>query len=202
MLVPIVIVVIGIFAIDYHLSFVTTSRTISPRTLVGPTIASLSAASPPTAPPAPWAVVLCARPAFISAWTTLVVARRAFFMRHAAQGAHVGVAQIHPSATAQAAWQDHRAIANANESTHRMAYRFKQFAHFAIAAFVDDDAVPVVHTFAAAVLNALECGGLAVDLNPFEQTRTRSRIQHAQRAHRIFALNAKARMHQAVGQLT
>ena len=83
-----------------------------------------------------------------------------------------------------------------------MAYRFKQFAHFAVATFVDDDAVPVIHALASAVLDALESCGLAINLDTFKQARARSHIQHPERANRIFALNAKARMHQAVGQLT
>ena len=64
-----------------------------------------------------------------------------------------------------------RAVADADQPADRQADRVEQLAHLAVAAFGDDDAVPVVGAFAAAVLDRLERGALAVDLDAFEQLR-------------------------------
>ena len=61
-----------------------------------------------------------------------------------------------------------------------MAHHFKQAPHFAVAAFGDDDAVPMVNAFAAAVFDALEAATLAVDFHTFEQPLLAFFGQHAQ----------------------
>jgi hypothetical protein len=54
-----------------------------------------------------------------------------------------------------------------------MAHGLEQAPHLAVAAFGDDDAIPVVHAFAATVFHALETAGLAVDHHTFQQPRLR-----------------------------
>ena len=58
----------------------------------------------------------------------------------------------------------------------------------------------MVDTLAAAIFDRLEGRALAVDLDPFEQPRTAVVVEPAQYPYRVFALDAKARMHQLVGQ--
>ena len=82
-----------------------------------------------------------------------------------------------------------------------MAHGLEQLAHLAVAAFGDDDAVPVVHPLATAVLDALEPRPLAVDLDAFQQLVALGLVQHAQRTHGVLALDPEARVHQLVGQL-
>ena len=87
----------------------------------------------------------------------------------AADRANVGVVQIDPDAALEAARQHHGAVADADQAADRQADGVEQLAHLAVAAFGDDDAVPVVRALAAAVLDRAEAGRLAVDLDAFEQ---------------------------------
>ena len=120
----------------------------------------------------------------------------------AADRAHVVLVEIDPDAALQAVRQHHRAVADADQPAHRQADRVEQLAHLAIAAFGDDDAVPVVGAFAAAVLDRLERCALAVDRRRRRAaSRASSSLERAQHAHRVLALDAEARMHQLVGQL-
>ena len=113
---------------------------------------------------------------------------------------HVAVFQVDPDATLQAARQHHGPVADADQAADRQLDRVEQLAHFAVAPFGDDDAVPVIRSFAAAVFDGLETGRLAVDVHAFEQLRLRTFVEPTQHANRVLAFHAEARVHQLVGQ--
>src|SRR5437867_2870578 len=119
----------------------------------------------------------------------------------AAQQAHVGLVEIDPDAALEPARQHHGAIADTDQATDGEADRVEELAHLAIAPFGDDHAIPMVRAFAAAILDALEAGALAIDLDAFEQLRARLVVERAEHAHGVLALHAEARMHQLVVQL-
>ena len=120
----------------------------------------------------------------------------------AAHLAHLSLVEVDEQATAQAAWQHHAAVADADQPADPQAYLVEQLAHLAVAAFGDDHPVPAVDTLAAAVLDRLEHGALAVDVHAFEQARLGIGLQRAEHAHRVLTLDAEARVHQLVGQFT
>ena len=96
--------------------------------------------------------------------------------------------------------QDDGAVANPDQPAHRQPDGVEELAHLAIATLGDDDAIPLVEPFAAAVDDRLEGGALAVDLDPFEQLGARVVVEMAHDAHRVLALDAEARVHQLVGE--
>ena len=114
---------------------------------------------------------------------------------------HVVVVEVDPDAALQAARQHHGAVADADQPAHRQADLFEEAPHLAIAPFGDDDPVPVVSALAAAVFDRAETRVLAVDADAFEQLGFRLGVERAQHPHRIFALDAEARVHQLVGEL-
>lgn len=82
-----------------------------------------------------------------------------------------------------------------------MPHAFKQAAHLAIAAFADSDAYPAVGAIAAAIFNAQKLRHAVFKLHAIEQFLAIFRREFAQDTHCVFALQTKARMHQAVCQL-
>ena len=116
------------------------------------------------------------------------------------QGANVALAQLHKGATLQAAWQYHGAVTDANQTADSVADSFEHAAHFAVATFRNRDAVPAVRTFAAALFNRTELGWAIVELNASDELFFLVLAEFAQRAHRVFALQTKAWVHQLVGQ--
>ena len=70
--------------------------------------------------------------------------RVALRIGEAADRADIGFVEVDPDAALQAARQHHGAVADADQAADGQADRLEQLAHFAVAAFGDDDAVPVV----------------------------------------------------------
>src|SRR5436190_6964413 len=81
----------------------------------------------------------------------------------AADRANVVGPEIDPDAALEPARQDDRAVANSNQPAHREPDLFEQPTHFAIAAFGDDDTVPMVRALAATVFDRAEACRLAID---------------------------------------
>ena len=115
-------------------------------------------------------------------------------------GTHVTVFQVHPHAALQATRQHHGSIADSDQPADGEFDRIEQFAHLAVASFGDDDTVPMIGAFTAAVFDRAEAGGLPVDVHPFEQLRLRGFVESAEHANRVFAFHAEARVHQLVRQ--
>ena len=163
-------------------------------------VARLAASGRPVA-----AVTLISRlPLFLLRAAALPVGIAAAFAqaRHHAQQLDVVRRQIHRRAALQAARQHHRAVADADQPTHGQADGVEQPPHLAIAALRDLDAVPMVRAFAAAVFTAQKGRSLAFDRHPRQQARALLVGQRAEHAHRVLALDAETRVHQAVGELT
>ena len=118
-----------------------------------------------------------------------------------AQVAQILVGQINPDSPLQPLGQHHRPVANADQTAHGVADSLEQAAHLPVTALGDDDAIPMVDPFAATIVDAFEGRPLAIDLHAFQQARLGFGLQHAQRAHRVFTFDAKAWVHQLVGQL-
>ena len=115
---------------------------------------------------------------------------------------HVGVVESDPDAALQALRQHDVSVANADESTDGEAYGVEQPAHLAVATLVDDDPVPAVRALASTIFDRLERGALAgIDVDAFEQFFSRVFVERAEHAHRVFALDTEARMHQLVREL-
>src|SRR5471030_3192676 len=115
--------------------------------------------------------------------------------------AHGVFFQLFPATALQVAWQGHRAVAGADQARHGQADGFEHAAHLAVAAFADDHAIPFVDAFAAAVGDLGEVRQAVVELDAGQQFLAHALFQLAQRAHRVFAVNAVARVHQPVGQV-
>ena len=115
--------------------------------------------------------------------------------------AHLGFIQVNKKPTPQAARQHHAAITDADQPAHAQAHLVEQFSHLTVAPLGDHHAVPAVHAFATTVFDRLEAGALTVNLDAFEQALTWLGFERAQHPHSVFALDAKARMHQLIGQL-
>ena len=163
------------------------------------TTATTPAAFAASRPAVPFALTFTVTRAFTLGPTLVRPRGVALALGHVAQDGHVVIAKVDPDTAAQATWQHHRAVANTDEPAHSVSGGLEEFAHFAVAAFGDDHAVPMVHAFATAVFNALEGAVLAVDRHAFEQARLGLGFKHAQRAHGVLTLDAKARVHQPVG---
>ena len=119
----------------------------------------------------------------------------------ATQVAKVVFVEIDPDTALQPAWQHHAAVANADEPADGMTHGLEQTPHLAVASFSDDAAVPVVDAFPATVFDALEGAALAIDVHTVQQPGLGIGVEHAQRAHRVLALDAESRVHELVGQL-
>src|SRR5581483_300195 len=110
-----------------------------------------------------------------------------------------------PLSRRQIARQLERPVAYAQEPAHARADGLEHAPHLAVAAFLEGDAIPAVGAFARARigrLDALEGGAPVGELDAAAQPLELARAQRTLHAHRIFALDAVARMHQAVGELT
>ena len=83
-----------------------------------------------------------------------------------------------------------------------MPHRFKQAAHLTIAALANRHAHPAVRAIAAAILNREKLRHTIFKLHAIKQLLTILRGELAQNAYRVFTLQSKARMHQAISQLT
>ncbi|MEO7056736.1 MAG: hypothetical protein ABI281_04475, partial [Caldimonas sp.] len=91
--------------------------------------------------------------------TTFVGAAFALHRRaggEAANRTHVGIVQIDPDTALEAVRQHDRAIPDANEPAHGQVDSLEKFPHLAVATFGDDDAIPSVQSFAAAIGDRLE----------------------------------------------
>jgi hypothetical protein len=85
------------------------------------------------------------------------------------QGANIGFAQFHPSATLQPARQHHGAVADTNQATNCMANGFEHASDFAVSSFRNGYTVPTVCTLAAAVFNRAKLRHAIVQLHTIEQ---------------------------------
>ena len=125
---------------------------------------------------------------------------RRFSARGFHQSANVTLAEFYKRAALQTAWQHHGSVTDTNQATHGVAHGLEHAAHFAVAAFRNGDAVPAVRTFATALFDRAELGRTVVELNAGDELFFLVFAELAQRAHRVFALQTKARMHELVGQ--
>src|SRR5476649_891644 len=146
--------------------------------------------------------------AVVAAARFLAFARRTgfgwrFFLDavHGHELAHGVFFQLFPATALQVAWQGHRAVAGADQARHGQADGLEHAAHFAVAAFANDHAIPLVDAFAAAVGDLGEVRQAVVELDAGQQLLAHTLFQLAQRAHRVFAVDAVARVHQPVGQV-
>ena len=130
-----------------------------------------------------------------------LAARCALAARQAPDRAHVAVLEVDPHAALQAERKHHGAVADANQAAHCEPTSVEQLANFAVAAFGDDNAVPVVRTIAAAVDDRFEARLLAFDIDAFKQARLVRLGQCAEQSHGVFALDAEAWVHQLVREL-
>src|SRR5436190_5541752 len=109
-----------------------------------------------------------------------------------------------PLSRRQIARQLERPVAYAQQPTHSRADRLEHAAHLAVAAFLDGHAIPAVGAFARARigrLDTLERGASVVELDAAAQSLELARAKRALHAYRIFALDAVAGVHQAIGEL-
>src|SRR5574340_1835457 len=111
------------------------------------------------------------------------------------------VGELHLLPAAQLRRQRDRAEADSGQARHGEAEMLEQPPHFALAAFLDDHAVPAVGPLAAGDKAALQLGRPVVQFNPCEQLCDHVLGQLAQHPHRVLALDFEARMHQLVGEL-
>ena len=77
---------------------------------------------------------------------------------------------------------------------------FEHAANFPVAAFSDGDAIPAVCAFTSAFFNAVELGRSVFELHTGQQSLFFFFGQRAQYARGIFTLQAKAWMHEPIGQ--
>src|SRR5476649_1062699 len=146
--------------------------------------------------------------AVVAAARFLAFARRTgfgwrFFLDavHGHELAHGVFFQLFPATALQVAWQGHRAVSGTDQALHGQADGLEHAAHLAVAAFANDHAIPLVDAFAAAVGDLGEVRQAVVELDAGQQLLAHTLFQLAQRAHRVFAVNAVARVHQPVGQV-
>ncbi|KGD51083.1 hypothetical protein DP43_5061 [Burkholderia pseudomallei] len=92
-------------------------------------------------------------------------------------------------------------MARADQAAHHQADRLEHPPHLAVAPFGKRDVIPVIRAFAAAVANAQEIRRAVVELDAVQQLLTRRLGQLADDAHRVLALDAIARMHEAVREI-
>ena len=126
------------------------------------------------------------------------------FLFNAVGGQHVAhfvFFQLFPTAAFQAAWQRHRAVTGADQARHGQADRLEHAPYFAVAAFADDHAIPLVDTLATAVGNFRELRNAVFQFDAGQQFLAHAFAEFTQRAHRVFAIDAVTRVHQAVGQV-
>src|ERR1700741_296899 len=110
--------------------------------------------------------------------------------------------ELAPLSRSQIRWQLHRAVAHAREPAHRMAEGFKQAPHLAVAALLQNHAVPAIGALALSVaVDALAAGGNSIQKNALSQTRELRGVQFPLDPREVLALQPIARMHQAVGKL-
>src|SRR5690348_4930588 len=95
---------------------------------------------------------------------------------------------------------DH-SVANPDETAHHQTERLEQTAHFTVASFRQRDLVPVVRPFAALVGKRGDPSHAVVELHALAQRVLLLRGEGADHAHRIFAFDLVARMHQPIGEL-
>src|SRR5574340_669493 len=114
------------------------------------------------------AVALAARPELAGLGARPCAGRGEF-----AQLSHLVAAQVDPHPALQAPRQHHAAIADPDQPADAQPHLVEELAHLAVAPLADDDPIPVVDALAAAVDDRLERGTLAVDVDAFEQARTR-----------------------------
>jgi hypothetical protein len=94
-------------------------------------------------------------------------------------------------------------VAHAQQARHGEADRLEQAAHLAVAAFLDDDLVPVVRAVlvAAGVLDLLDLRRAVVELDAALQRLDLLVGEPSEHAHRVLALDLVARMHHPVREL-
>src|ERR1700754_3577220 len=135
-----------------------------------------------------------------SALTALLFARRLeTHRRH--QAAHLIVLEFLPAAALQTARQRNRTVPRAKQTAHHQTDRLEHPPHFAVTSFGERDVVPVIGAFAAAVADAQKVGGTVVELDAGEQLLAHALSEFADDPYRILALDAIARVHEAVRQI-
>ena len=104
-------------------------------------------------------------------------------------------------ASGEVAGEAHGAVANADEAAYGVALGVPQAADYAVAAFAQHGAVPAVGAAAALLGQRVEARQAVVEHHAFGEAPQDGGGGQAQHAHEVFALHAKGRMHQPVGQL-
>ena len=96
------------------------------------------------------------------------------------------------------------AIACADQSADHDAQRFEYPPHFAVAAFPQHDAIPVIGRIlvAATIFNRLAARDAVVERNAREQLLLLLFGQATHDANRVFAVDLITRVHQPIGKLT
>src|SRR5471032_1186102 len=118
------------------------------------------------------------------------------------QVAHGIFIHLFPTATLQATRQDHRTVTGTDQARDGQADCFEHAAHFAVTAFADHHAVPLVDAFAAAISDLRKLCQTIFQLDAGQQFLAHALFQLAQGTHGVLAVDAVARVHQTVGQIT
>ena len=106
-----------------------------------------------------------------------------------------------PTATFERTWQCQYAIARSDQPRHGQPDRFEHASHFAVAAFADHHSVPFIHAFATTVGDFGKLRATVLEFYAGQQFLAHAFFQLAQRPYCILAVDAVARMHEAVCQV-
>lgn len=96
--------------------------------------------------------------------------------------------------------QVHQAEAHPDQAGDLQAQGFEQAPHLAVAAFLENDVVPVVGPLPAAVLDALDQRRPVLELDAALECGRLLRGDAAEDAHGVLALDLVARVHEVVGE--
>jgi hypothetical protein len=115
------------------------------------------------------------------------------------QGIDVCVVEFHPSAAFEAAWQDHRAVSDSDQTANGVTHGLEHTSHLPVTPLRDGDAVPAIGPLTTALLNRTKLSQAVVKLYTFQQALFFFLAQGAQNAYCVLPLESKSGVHQPVG---
>ncbi|CUJ18363.1 Uncharacterised protein [Bordetella pseudohinzii] len=137
---------------------------------------------------------------FAAASARLVVAVAQQAQLHHQRGHQRGI-ELFPAAAAQRTGQHQITEPGADQPADRDAHGLEHAAHFAVAAFLQRDAVPAVAAIAPEIIEGTESGLAIIQVDALDQRLALRLVHLAQHAHGVFALGAVAGVHDAVGHI-
>jgi len=123
-------------------------------------------------------------------------------LEHGGERRDITGIEFDPPAADQSGRQTDRTKADPNQPRDDQTHCLEDPAHFAVASFADDDAIPVVGPVASHIFKRQEVRRAIFERHAGEQLFSRLVVDSTEDAHRIFAFPAKPRMHQQIGQFT